>query len=73
MGLKSCRTARRPDSGQLGWVLGRLGCVLGPLGWVLGRLGWVLGPLGWILGRLGWVQNPAAQLDARILANWVGS
>merc|ERR1712055_986085 len=44
---KSCRTARRLDSGQLGWVLGRLGCVLGPLDWVLCKLGWVLGPLGW--------------------------
>ena len=65
---KSCRTAQRLDSGQLEWVLGRLGCVLGPLGWVLGRLGWVLGPLGWVLGRLGLVQNPAAQLDAWSLA-----
>ena len=63
---KSCRTAQRLDSGQLGWVLGRLGCVLGTLGWVQGQLGWVLGPLRW-------VYNPDAQLDAWILANWVGS
>ena len=45
---KSCRTARRLDTGQISWVLGRLGCVLDILGWVLGWLGWFLGPLGWV-------------------------